>query len=87
MIMYDTISHVCNPEIAIPKGYHTSEQVMENYFKILDKNSIPFDDLFRFCHFRDISNCTQLFQEVVTDNGICYTFNGIAHEEIFRVEK
>lgn len=38
------------------------------------------------CKFLDEENCDQLFAEILTRDGICYTFNGLDSREVYRAE-
>jgi acid-sensing ion channel, other len=41
----------------------------------------PLDEIFQYCFNLGEEACSQIFKEVITEEGICYTYNGIA---IFR---
>ncbi|CAO1395307.1 unnamed protein product [Diamesa serratosioi] len=55
----------------------------ENMTDDLKKIAIPFNDIFTSCVYQGISiDCRYLFFEVRTDEGICYSFNMLNHNDI-----
>ena len=57
----------------------------ENYVEILRKISVPSDFLL-FCKFKGKLevDCLKFFKETITDDGICYTFNMLKPNELFK---
>jgi acid-sensing ion channel, other len=71
------LSQVCDPKIfsAIdPKNETNCNKCVEN----LREMAIPFNDMFLLCTYRrKMERCDTMFDEVITAEGICYTFNGV----------
>ena len=56
-----------------------------DYDNILRNVSIPFDELFISCsNSLDKLDCSNMFTEVITDYGVCYTYNMLDTAEIYR---
>lgn len=47
--------------------------------------AIPFNEILSNCYFDNKwYSCDQLFSEILTEDGICYTFNILKSSEVFR---
>lgn len=45
------------------------------------------DEVFVECHWQHLSiNCSKHFLPVLTEEGVCYTFNGLSPQEIYTSE-
>lgn len=56
-----------------------------NYFEILNEATIPIKNTYPFCQWRNkIGSCSKLLVKTYTDEGICFTFNGLSVNELFR---
>ncbi|CAO1415887.1 unnamed protein product [Diamesa hyperborea] len=50
----------------------------------LRKISIPFNEIFSKCVWRGaVTECETMFSEVLTDDGICYTFNMLDQNDLY----
>lgn len=57
----------------------------EEFEKILREIAVPKNEMILFCRFRnEILPCSDLFIESITDDGICYTFNMMDYEDLYR---
>lgn len=46
-----------------------------------------FDDTFLDCKWRNSPiQCKEIFHKVVTEDGVCYSFNALSPAEIYRAE-
>jgi acid-sensing ion channel, other len=57
-----------------PQNKTNCDRCAENLFKMMRS----IDSVFEFCqHFKLSENCEDVFERVLTENGVCFTFNGI----------
>ena len=65
-------------------SYPIVSKIKIDYVTELRKISIPFNEIFLKCVWRGVdTKCETMFSEVLTDNGICYTFNMLNQKDIF----
>jgi acid-sensing ion channel, other len=80
------ISNVCDPFIfdeIDPENRTTCEDCVKN----LKEMAVPKDEMLMLCKYRaDAGSCDDLFEEIITEEGICYTFNALKMSEIYRDE-
>ena len=80
--MADALSVICN--IGDVSNLNIAVNTAD-YHEILRNMSIPFDELFESCSSTlDVLNCSNILSEVITDEGICYSYNMLDAEEIYR---
>ncbi|KAL5275289.1 hypothetical protein ACFFRR_001294 [Megaselia abdita] len=71
-------------------NYLTNEMIFPklpdlNYFELLNKMAIPINNSYPFCQWRNkIGSCSKLLVKTYTDEGICFTFNGLSVDELYR---
>lgn len=59
-----------------------------NYIEILKTLAPTFNETFHFCAFLDKKiDCNQFHSPILTDAGLCYTFNGLSAEEIYQTSE
>jgi acid-sensing ion channel, other len=48
----------------------------------------PFEEMFMYCKYRNNAGapCTEFFEEIITEEGLCYTFNAMRMTDIYRDE-
>lgn len=82
---FETMLHVCDPELSYRIQFNSSKAFDgENIVKILKEISYSIDDSMLFCKFRNVwVNCTSLFNEIITDRGVCFSFNLLDYAELF----
>ena len=57
------------------------------YIKLLKDMAVPLDEMFFACLWRyDFMDCSKLYTEVITEEGICYTFNMLDGQELFKTD-
>jgi acid-sensing ion channel, other len=76
------ISQVCDPAVfgkIDPKNLTDCAECVDDLRNI----SIPIGNMIVICYFKQVRYArSKLFKETVTEDGICYTFNGIkSHEQ------
>jgi acid-sensing ion channel, other len=70
------LSMVCPQQLLFDKLANDTN--CNNCLETLREIRIPPEDTFVECKFRNkVINCTESFKEVVTEKGLCYTFNGL----------
>lgn len=69
-----------------PYSYPIISNLEVDFIKELKKIAVPIDEVFagHGCNWRGQTvRCTSLFSEVITDQGICYTFNMLNHNDLW----
>ncbi|CAG9788696.1 unnamed protein product [Diatraea saccharalis] len=84
--MFEDLTLVCDGHLASAAGRkfsNASETV--NNIKSVSPN---ITEVFFGCKWKDIpkETCENLFAPILTEEGLCYTFNMLSAEELFRVE-
>jgi acid-sensing ion channel, other len=47
----------------------------------------PLEEMLLYCSYRnDNGLCTEFFEEIITEEGLCYTFNALRMTDIYRDE-
>ncbi|XP_061393667.1 pickpocket protein 28-like [Musca vetustissima] len=81
-----TMLHIClndaedfanNPPLSYPPV---------DYIEVLEKMLPPFGDNFVQCKLlgNDTDNCIQYFRKTYTEEGLCFTFNGLNSQDLYR---
>ena len=80
------LSQVCDSHILKDVNLNSTTNPRE-YIKLLKEMAVPFDEMFFFCSWRSrYTECSNIFTEVITEEGICYTFNMLNAQELLRSE-
>ncbi|CRL06590.1 CLUMA_CG019486, isoform A [Clunio marinus] len=70
----EALSQICDPHMLEDKKLNEQPTPGKEFLEILREISYP--NFILFCKYRGIvQGCNELFKEIVTDDGICYTFN------------
>nr|XP_049705408.1 pickpocket protein 28 isoform X1 [Helicoverpa armigera] len=84
--LFEDISMVCDDHLAPANGRKFSDgaETVDNIREV----SPNLTEVFFGCKWKDIPsvNCSDLFSPILTEEGLCYTFNTLGAEEMFRVE-
>lgn len=68
-------------------GYGEKTSVGQDLIKALTNAMPKFNDTFLYCDFQNNdTDCHNLFSEVITAEGMCYSFNSLSPSEVFRAE-
>ncbi|XP_005178342.2 pickpocket protein 28 [Musca domestica] len=79
-----TLLHICNTQI-IDDGIERLAHHPLDYIGILNKMLPNFSQHYFYCKwFSHFSECDQLFTKSYTEEGICYTFNGLNGTDLYR---
>ncbi|XP_037875388.1 pickpocket protein 28 isoform X1 [Bombyx mori] len=84
--LFEDVSMVCDDHLAPRKGRKTSSGYeLVNHITEISPN---LTDVFLGCKWKDITkpNCSDLFSPIITEEGLCYTFNTLGNDELFRTE-
>lgn len=60
---------------------------MAHIVQVMRQLAPQFNTMFDKCHRSVMQNCSDMFVETVTDDGICYTYNAMSSHDIYRTEK
>lgn len=79
---------ICNELFSAKLLEYFSDNVTDDsIFDEIHKISTTFQDTLVACLFLNtISSCYKYFHEILTEEGICFTFNLLGSDEIFRRE-
>ncbi|XP_037940845.1 pickpocket protein 28-like isoform X1 [Teleopsis dalmanni] len=81
---FRTLLHICNTQI-IDKGMPLLSTSKIDYYDILNQMLPNFERYFFFCKwFNHFGTCDTLFKKTYTEEGICYTFNGLSSKDLYR---
>ncbi|XP_034487599.1 pickpocket protein 28 [Drosophila innubila] len=81
---FRTLLHVCNTQI-VEQDMPLIPGEDVDYFDVLDRMLPPFERYFFYCRWLSRFNeCDKYFRKILTEEGICYTFNGLRPTEIYR---
>ncbi|CAO1363398.1 unnamed protein product [Diamesa hyperborea] len=59
-------------------------EINGSFTDVLKRIAIPFNDTFLRCKWRGMKkNCEDLFTELITDEGVCYTFNMMKYQDFY----
>ncbi|CAO1413325.1 unnamed protein product [Diamesa tonsa] len=64
--------------------FQENKELFANCSEVFNALTIRFNDVFGFCIWRGFqSYCENLFHKILTDEGVCWTFNMLDHVELF----
>lgn len=83
---YDAVTQVCDAYLSeFNVGNATSDG--STIINTLQELSVRMDETLFQCKWRnDFVNCTDILQPILTEEGICLTFNTLQADELFRAE-
>lgn len=79
------LSHICDKEtfkiFGIGKNFTDSILIQTIY-----EMAIKLKDSLNDCEWRKITKCSSLFRPILTEDGICFTFNSLNSRDIYSEE-
>ncbi|EDW34295.1 GL21653 [Drosophila persimilis] len=81
---FRTLLHVCNTQL-IDQAMPLISGDDVDYFDVLERMLPQFDRYFFYCRWLSrFGECDKFFRKTLTEEGICYTFNGLSATDIYR---
>ncbi|XP_058461451.1 pickpocket protein 28-like [Malaya genurostris] len=81
---FRAMAHIC-PSISMWHYFNESRQ--EDTWKVLQRIAIPMENIFSTCRLRNVKvPCSTIISQSITQFGICYTFNAISSDDMFKKE-
>lgn len=84
--IYNTLPFVCHVSVNPTVAGELADFVEFDMMQVLKNAGPRFGEMFESCVIKDSaqSNCATTYQEVFTEDGICYTFNGLMPNHLYR---
>ncbi|CAH1717072.1 unnamed protein product [Chironomus riparius] len=82
----EALTQVCDPHLFSSVNVKNDSPTQgKEFLQILREIAVPKNEMILFCKFRnEIIDCADMFTESITDDGICYTFNMMHYEDLYR---
>lgn len=78
---------ICAPNAAKTALNYTQNRTEKNIVKLLEQSAFDLDEIFLACIYKSVyGDCKKFFNKVITDDGICYSFNMQGYNEIFKLD-
>lgn len=83
----NALSQVCEPHLMNGLNYGDEKAVSHDLIKALTDTMPKFNDTYVGCKWRNNDTiCHNLFTKIVSEEGLCYSFNSLNPSEVFRPE-
>lgn len=84
---FEYLLHVCDPQLM--KSFNFTKSIIhdngDEFLIHLEELLYSLDESMFLCKWRDkYEGCDKIFNEVITDQGVCFTFNTLDHNALFR---
>lgn len=85
----EALAQICDPHIFTLSDIKLDNILKpENIISTLKKIQIPQNDSVLFCKWRnEVNMCSNFFDEIITEEGYCQSFNILDSGELLRIEK
>ena len=76
--------HACSPDLSMSLKRHVQNRSENNIVKLLNESFLTLNEAIINCGFKGyVTNCSYIFNRVLTDRGFCYSFNLQSFDTIF----
>ncbi|KAL9702139.1 hypothetical protein quinque_005657 [Culex quinquefasciatus] len=80
------VAQVCDAHVL--QGIQLNQTYDSACVDYLRNMSVSLDEMLMYCKWRnDMDYCNNIFTETLTEEGLCFTFNGIAADDMLRKEE
>jgi acid-sensing ion channel, other len=86
---FESLLHICSSQLLKMIKIHKSVlNVDKELIDIFRDISYSIEDSMLFCKWRNvITECKEIFTQILTDQGFCFTFNLLKYQEVFSEDK
>lgn len=78
----ETLFHIC-PDLYKPSTSNT-KFTNTSIYDIMEDIAISVNDITIYCEWREeFQNCTDFFEPIFTDDGLCFVFNALNSHEMY----
>ncbi|XP_055382467.1 pickpocket protein 28-like [Condylostylus longicornis] len=81
------ISQICDTHLFENFGYGPEHANASSILEALESSKPKFNETYFVCKWRNRLGCSDMFFKVLTEEGICYSFNTLDAEDIYRTEE
>ncbi|XP_055307692.1 pickpocket protein 28-like [Sitodiplosis mosellana] len=82
----EALLHICHIQDA-DFGYYQSKYANESIYELIKDTAPALNDTFFYCEWQhELIPCASVFAPVLTDDGLCFSFNALNSQEIYTEE-
>lgn len=85
MIIFEAIAQLC--VLQLPETYECPKFTGRQIFDIIQDKGHTFNYTMMACRWRnDVGRCEKFFKTILTEEGVCFTFNSLNSHDIYTEE-